>query len=554
MMLMCSWEPDASRINCPPTASQAASYSNPFSGAMTNTGTLTATHAVNGSGNVDNSGTIHSVNVQLGGGNNRGILAAEQTLTLNGRWDNSGHMSATDIDISGGLGNSGGVEAADTLTINGGTLTNSGNLIGGQTEINVGSAENSGTLVGQSALSIFTTHGLVNSLDERQQCAKNYCDPDHPQPDDFKYYQQSGTIVTSGVLTLGGGDVDNRGTIQAGSLRANLTGAFNNTRSANDLYAVNNYGNAPEDAAPNTGIIHVAGDMSVNATGFANNGGVIQAGGALNAQTGGAFTNVRSGEFAPSIFADSVDVRAARIANEGTLIATNGDAMLRATSGGVTNADNAVIGAGAIIEAGAVIGDKVSIGEDTHIYPNVVVYPRCRIGARTILHSGCVIGADGFGFAFDAGRWIKIPQIGRVVIGDDVEIGANTTIDRGALDDTVIENDVKIDNQVQIGHNCEIGEHAAIVACTGIAGSVRVGRYCRIGGAAMIGGHLTIGEGVVIGAASPVFSSIEKPGVYSGIYPILPHRQWQKNAVQLRQLDALYQRVRALEKKLDENK
>lgn len=216
--------------------------------------------------------------------------------------------------------------------------------------------------------------------------------------------------------------------------------------------------------------------------------------------------------------------------------------------------ENAVIGARAIIEAGAVIGDEVAIGEDTHIYPNVVVYPRCRIGARTILHSGCVIGADGFGFAFDAGRWIKIPQIGRVVIGDDVEIGANTTIDRGALDDTVIENDVKIDNQVQIGHNCEIGEHAAIVACTGIAGSVRVGRYCRIGGAAMIGGHLTIGEGVVIGAASPVFSSIEKPGVYSGIYPILPHRQWQKNAVQLRQLDTLYQRVRALEKKLDENK
>ncbi len=215
--------------------------------------------------------------------------------------------------------------------------------------------------------------------------------------------------------------------------------------------------------------------------------------------------------------------------------------------------ERAMIHARAIIEAGVVIGDDVEIGEDAHLYPNVTLYARSVIGARTILHSGCVIGADGFGFAFDAGHWIKIPQIGRVVIGNDVEIGANTTIDRGALDDTMIENDVKIDNQVQIGHNCVIGEHTAIVACTGIAGSVHVGRYCRIGGAAMIGGHLTLGEGVAIGAASPVFSSIEEPGVYSGIYPILPHRQWQKNAVQLRQIDTLYKRVRALEKKLDES-
>ncbi|MDR1529743.1 MAG: UDP-3-O-(3-hydroxymyristoyl)glucosamine N-acyltransferase [Burkholderiales bacterium] len=216
--------------------------------------------------------------------------------------------------------------------------------------------------------------------------------------------------------------------------------------------------------------------------------------------------------------------------------------------------ERAVIDARAVIDSGVIIGDDARVGVEARIYPNVVIYPRCEIGARTILHGGCVIGADGFGFAFDAGQWVKIPQIGRVLIGDDVEIGANTTIDRGALGDTVVENDVKIDNQVQIGHNCLIGEHAAIVACSGIAGSSSIGRYCRIGGAAMIGGHLSIADYVTIGAASPVFSSVEEVGVYSGIYPLLPHRQWQKNAVQLRQIDTLYKRVRALERELDKRK
>ena len=144
---------------------------------------------------------------------------------------------------------------------------------------------------------------------------------------------------------------------------------------------------------------------------------------------------------------------------------------------------------------GCVIGDDASIGERTVLHANVVVYPRCVIGARTVVHAGAVIGADGFGMAEEGGRWLRIPQVGRVVIGDDCEIGANTTIDRGAIDDTVIEDDVKLDNQIQIGHNCTIGAHTAIAGCVGIAGSVRIGRNCQIGGAAMISGHLTLPDG-----------------------------------------------------------
>jgi UDP-3-O-[3-hydroxymyristoyl] glucosamine N-acyltransferase len=215
-----------------------------------------------------------------------------------------------------------------------------------------------------------------------------------------------------------------------------------------------------------------------------------------------------------------------------------------------TIGEQAVIGARTIIGAGCAVGDQVMIGNDVRLHPRVVIYPRCVIGDRCVLHSGSVIGADGFGFANEDGRWIKIPQIGRVVLHNDVEIGANTTIDRGALDDTIVEEGAKIDNLVQIGHNCIVGAHAAIVGCAGIAGSVKIGKYCRIGGAAMIGGHLSIADGAVVAAATPVFSSIETPGMYSGVYPVQPHRQWQKNAVQLRQLDTLYKRVRALEKAL----
>ena len=205
------------------------------------------------------------------------------------------------------------------------------------------------------------------------------------------------------------------------------------------------------------------------------------------------------------------------------------------------------VGARAIIGAGAVIGDDVAIGDDTHLHPRAVVYPRSIIGARGIVHSGAVIGADGFGMAEEGGRWLKIPQVGRVVIGADCEIGANTTIDRGAIDDTVIEDDVKLDNQIQVGHNCRIGAHTAIAGCVGIAGSAVIGRNCKIGGAAMILGHISIADGTIVSAATLVMNTIKDSGVYTGSFPALPHRDWQHVASQVRRLRQLGERVAALE-------
>jgi UDP-3-O-[3-hydroxymyristoyl] glucosamine N-acyltransferase len=184
------------------------------------------------------------------------------------------------------------------------------------------------------------------------------------------------------------------------------------------------------------------------------------------------------------------------------------------------------------------------------VFAHAAIYHECVLGDRVIVHSGVVIGADGFGIAMDEGRWMKVPQIGRVVIGDDVEIGANTTIDRGALEDTIIEDGVKLDNQIQIAHNVRIGAHTAIAACTGIAGSVKIGRYCRIGGASGIVGHLTIADHVEIGAHTLIAKSIDRPGTYTGVYPSGPHDEWRKNAAQLRHLSELAERVRELEKKL----
>jgi UDP-3-O-[3-hydroxymyristoyl] glucosamine N-acyltransferase len=163
------------------------------------------------------------------------------------------------------------------------------------------------------------------------------------------------------------------------------------------------------------------------------------------------------------------------------------------------------------------------------------------------VHAGAIVGADGFGMAEEDGRWIKIPQLGRVIVGADVEIGANTTIDRGAIDDTVIGDDVKIDNQVQIGHNVVIGAHTAIAGCVGIAGSTRIGRNCRIGGAAMIGGHIEIVDGTVVSGATQVYDSIREPGVYTSSFPALPHKQWRQAMSELRRLRELAERVRALE-------
>ena len=197
-------------------------------------------------------------------------------------------------------------------------------------------------------------------------------------------------------------------------------------------------------------------------------------------------------------------------------------------------AKSAQLGEGVSIGAGCVVGEDVVIGEGSCLYPRVVIYSGCKLGQRVIVHSGAVIGADGFGIADDNGHWVKIPQIGSVRIGDDVEIGANTTIDRGALDDTVIEEGVKLDNQIQIGHNTRIGAHTAIAGCVGIAGSADIGRHCTFGGAAMILGHLTIVDHVNISAGTFISRSILKPGTYTGIYPVDEHEAWARGAAWLR--------------------
>jgi UDP-3-O-[3-hydroxymyristoyl] glucosamine N-acyltransferase len=209
--------------------------------------------------------------------------------------------------------------------------------------------------------------------------------------------------------------------------------------------------------------------------------------------------------------------------------------------------EGATVGPGAVIEPGAHVGARASIGAGTRLYPRAVVLDECILGARCIVHSGAVIGADGFGFAQLDGRWIKIPQLGRVVIGDDVEIGANTTIDRGSMGDTVVESGVKFDNQIQIGHNCFVGANTVIAGCVGVAGSARIGRNCMIGGAAGIAGHLSIADGCVIGPATVVSGSIDTPGHYTGFFPIMKNRDWERTAAILRHLDELRRRIRELE-------
>lgn len=216
---------------------------------------------------------------------------------------------------------------------------------------------------------------------------------------------------------------------------------------------------------------------------------------------------------------------------------------------------SAVVDPDAVIDPTAQIGPLcvvergVRIGAGTVLKSRVTVGENCVIGARCILHPGVVIGADGFGFAPRQGEWEKIEQLGAVQIGDDVEIGANTCIDRGALADTVIEEGVKLDNLIQIGHNVRIGKHTAMAGCAAVAGSATIGAYCTIGGRAGILGHLTIADHVHISATSLVTRSILKPGHYTGIFPIDDNAAWEKNAATLKQLHALRDRVKALEKK-----
>ncbi len=212
-------------------------------------------------------------------------------------------------------------------------------------------------------------------------------------------------------------------------------------------------------------------------------------------------------------------------------------------------AAGARIADGVVIGAHGAIGVGAQLGEGTRLAAHVTVGDACRIGARAIVHSGVVIGADGFGFAPAAGRWHKIEQLGAVSIGDDVEIGANSCIDRGALEDTVIEDGVKLDNLVQIGHNVRVGAHSAFAGCVGVAGSATVGRHCTAGGGAIILGHLEIVDHVHITAATVVSRSILQPGQYSGAFPFDDNASWEKNAATLRRLHALRERVQALEKK-----
>lgn len=219
------------------------------------------------------------------------------------------------------------------------------------------------------------------------------------------------------------------------------------------------------------------------------------------------------------------------------------------------------LGAFAVVEAGAqigadceigahcVIGARARIGAQARLAVQVVIGHDCTLGARCIVHSGAVIGADGFGFAAHEERWLKIEQLGAVRIGDEVEIGANTCIDRGTLDDTVLEDGVKLDNLIQIGHNVRIGAHTAMAGCVGVAGSAQIGAHCTFGGGAGVLGHLRIVDHVHITAATLVSRSILKPGQYSGAFPIDDNANWEKNAATLRQLYALRQRIKVLEKK-----
>lgn len=208
----------------------------------------------------------------------------------------------------------------------------------------------------------------------------------------------------------------------------------------------------------------------------------------------------------------------------------------------------AVVAAGAELGPGCVVGPDCVVGPQSRLVARVTLVERVRIGARVLVHPGAVLGADGFGIAMDRGAWTKVPQLGGVVVGDDCEIGANTTIDRGALDDTVLEEDVRLDNQIQIGHNVRIGAHTAMAGCAAVAGSTRIGRYCLIGGGAGLVGHIELADRVSISAMSMVSHSIREPGEYSSGVPIQESRDWRRNAARFRQLDELARRIRKLSK------
>jgi UDP-3-O-[3-hydroxymyristoyl] glucosamine N-acyltransferase len=216
-------------------------------------------------------------------------------------------------------------------------------------------------------------------------------------------------------------------------------------------------------------------------------------------------------------------------------------------------ANGAHIGARAYVGPGCVFEENATLGEDGRLVARVTLCKNVRVGKRAILHPGVVIGADGFGIANDDGVWVKVPQLGSVIIGDDVEIGANTTVDRGALEDTVLEHGVKLDNLIQVGHNVQIGAHTAVAACVAIGGSARIGKRCTIGGAASIAGHLEIADDVHLTATSAVPNSIKEAGVYSSGMPIQENKAWRKSVIRMRQLDEMARRLKAVEQRLKES-
>jgi UDP-3-O-[3-hydroxymyristoyl] glucosamine N-acyltransferase len=209
-------------------------------------------------------------------------------------------------------------------------------------------------------------------------------------------------------------------------------------------------------------------------------------------------------------------------------------------------AASARIGEGAVLGPGCVVGPDCEIGAGCELVARVTLVARVRLGRRVRVHPGAVLGAEGFGLAMDGGRWLKVPQLGGVRIGDDCEIGANTTIDRGAIEDTELEEDVRLDNQIQVGHNVRIGAHTAMAGCVAVAGSTRIGRYCLIGGGAGFVGHIEVGDRVTVTAMSLVTHSIAGPGEYSSGTPLQPTRQWRRNAARFKHLDSLARKIAPL--------
>jgi len=209
---------------------------------------------------------------------------------------------------------------------------------------------------------------------------------------------------------------------------------------------------------------------------------------------------------------------------------------------------NVVLGEHVVIGSGCVIENNVTIADNSRLEANVTIKHHCEIGQNCHLFSGAVIGSDGFGYAEESGIWLKIPQVGRVVLHDNVDVGANTTIDRGALDDTIIEEGVKLDNLIQIGHNCVIGAHTVIAGCTGIAGSAKIGKHCKIGGAAMILGHLEITDHVTISPGSMITRSLLVADTYTALMPFQSHKNWLNTAAKIRHLESLSDKIKSLEK------